>query len=74
MKITVQAYLDKDPEKVESNKDLIELYPAGGIEYYIFANQEQLRAVWITDSYECYISGDVTIEEMHSMIDSIGKG
>ena len=74
LKITVQAYLEADPEKVEINEELLEIYQASGVEYYIFSNFDQLRAVWTVDSYECYISGELTIEEMKMMIDSIGKG
>jgi len=72
--ITVRSYLDADPEKVEINVDLLEVYEAFGVEYYIFSNHDQLRAVWIIDSYECYISGELTVEELKMMIDSIGKG
>ena len=74
LKITVQAYLDSDPEKVEVNDKLLEVYKASGVEYYIFSNHEQLRAAWTVDSYECYISGELTLEEMKQMIDSIWKG
>ena len=72
--ITVQAYLEADPEKVEINEELLEIHEADSVEYYIFANNKQLRAVWAVDSYECYIAGELTMEEMKMMIDSIGKG
>lgn len=74
LKISVRSYVEVDPEKVEVNEDLQEIYKAGETEYYIFNNFDQLRAVWIKDSYECNISGDLTIEEIKKMIDSIGKG
>lgn len=74
MKITVQSYLDADPEKIEMDNTLLEVYTLSGAEYYIFQNDVQLRAAWITDSYECYISGDLTLDEMKAMINSIGKG
>ncbi len=73
-KITVQSYLGMDAEKIEIGPDLLEVYTASGIKYYIFENYDQLRAVWIKDSYECFISGDLTITEIKMMIDSIGKG
>lgn len=72
--LQVTSYLTADPEKVEINEELLEVYESSGTEYYIFANVEQYRTVWIKDSYECYISGDLTIEEIKMMIDSIGKG
>jgi len=74
LKFTVQSYLGTDAEKIEIGPDLIEIYGASDNEYYIFDNHEQLRAVWIQDSYECFISGELTIAEMKMMIDSIGKG
>jgi len=74
LNICVRSYEGIDPERVESSENLIEVYDVGGIQYHIFKNYDQLRAVWITNSYECYISGEITIEEMKKMIDSIPKG
>jgi len=72
--ITVRSYINTDAEKVEITEDLFEIYEVAGIQYYIFSNEEQIRAVWIKDSYECFISGELTIAEIKMMIDSIGKG
>lgn len=74
LKISVRNYHTSDPEKIEINDSLLECYKRHDVEYYILANNAQLRAVWLNGSYECYISGDLTIEEMKTMIDSIGKG
>lgn len=74
LKILVQSYLTIDSENMEVGEDPLEIYEVSGVQYYIFANNKQLRAVWQKDSYECYISGDLTIEEIKMMIDSIGKG
>lgn len=72
--ITVRSFLESDLETVEISDEPVEIYEVSGTEYYIFENAEQLRAAWIKDSYECYISGELTIEEIKTMIDSIGKG
>lgn len=72
--LSIRNYVDFDPEKNEVGNDLIEIYEASGIDYYIFSNNQQLRALWIEGSYECYISGDLTLEELKMMIDSIRKG
>ena len=74
LNISIRSYDGIDPERVESSENLIEIYDVEGIQYHIFNNHNQLRAVWITSSYECYISGEITIEEMKLMIDSIPKG
>lgn len=73
-RIRIQSYSETDPEKIEINEDLTEIYESNGVEYYIFTNNKQMQAVWINDSYECYISGELTIEEIKQMIDSIEKG
>ena len=74
LRITIQDYLDADPIYVEQSEGLIEEYVVSGIAYYIFSNHDTVKAVWIVDSYECYISGNVTIDELKQMIDSIAKG
>lgn len=74
LKISVQSYFAERPEQIEMSVDFVELYTASGIDYYIFSNHTQNRAVWIVDSYECYISGELTIANIKLMIDSIMKG
>ena len=74
LNISIRSYEDSDPERVEINDTLVEIYTTSGIEYYIFSNYDRIRAVWIQDSYECSISGEITIEEVKMMIDSIPKG
>jgi len=72
--ITVKDYLDSFPSYVEQSEGLIEEYEVSGVIYYLFSNYDNVKAVWIVDSCECYISGNVTIEELKLMIDSIEKG
>ena len=74
LRITVQDYLDEIPVYVEQSDGLIEEYEVSGITYYLFENYEYSRAVWLYESYECDISGEVTIDELKKMIDSIQKG
>ena len=72
--ITVQSFLGMDAEKIEISDDLIEIYEVNGQQFYIFNNNQQIRAVWVNGSYECYISGSLAIADMKAMLDSIGKG
>ncbi len=72
--IRVQNYLDGDFQKLESDLDYSEIYAVGEYEYYLFINFDQTQAVWIVDSYECTISGDLSVDEIKLMIDSIEKG
>ena len=72
--VTVREYLYDKPLYVEQSEDLVEEYKVDGITYYLFSNLDNAKAVWITDAFECYISGNVTIQEIKQMIDSIEKG
>ena len=74
LNVTVRSFLTSDPTKIEINNDLVELYESAGTDYYIFYNDQILSAIWFRDSYECFISGDLTLKEIKTMIDSIGKG
>lgn len=73
IKISVRNYLEGRPEQVEKSEELLEIYEVSGISYYIFENYEQTQAVWTVDTVECYISGELTVEQIKLMIDSIGK-
>ena len=72
--ITVQDHLEGIPIYVEQSDGLVEEYEVAGVTYYLFKNNERTQAEWIVDSFECSILGDLTIEELKLMIDSIEKG
>lgn len=74
IRIKIADYLDSYPEQIEQSDDLLEIYTHAGIDYYIFSNYDQLRAVWINENFECYISGPLTVSEIKQIIDSIEKG
>lgn len=73
-KISVKSFRNSRPEEIEVSGNLIEKYSSAGIEYYIMQNNDILQAVWISDTFECYIAGDLSINEIKMMIDSIEKG
>lgn len=74
IRIRIVDYLNGAPVQVERSDSLIEMYSSNDIDYYIFNNFEELKAVWINGKYECYIIGPLTVSEMEKMIDSIEKG
>ena len=73
-RIRVQNYLDDDFQKIETSQEYSEIYSVGNQDYYIFHNNKQNQAVWVRGTYECIISGNLSIDEMKLMIDSIEKG
>ena len=74
LKIIIRNYLNADPQYIEQSDDFIETYTVSNITYHLFSNYDTSRAVWIIDSYECYISGNLTVDQLKLMIDSITKG
>lgn len=74
LKISVKTFSEMEPEQIEQSGCLLELYESSENNYYIISNYTQTQVVWIINTYECYISGNLPIEELKIMIDSIGKG
>ena len=74
LKITVQEHLDNEPFYVEQSDGLIEEYEVSGITYYLFKNNERTQAVWVVDSFECRITGELAISDLKIMIASIKEG
>lgn len=69
--IKIRQTIGVQAPQVEKNDDFIELYVVDGVEYYIFSNTETLQAAWSIGEFECIIGGNITLEEMKKMIDSI---
>ena len=74
LKIFVQLHMNSYPEQIERSDGYMTTIEHNGCSYYIFADNSQTRVVWIRDSYECYISGELTIEQLTQMINSIEEG
>ena len=55
----------------QKNTTIEEEYLAGGITHYIMGNTETLSAMWLNGCVEGYIQGELTLEELREMIDSI---
>ena len=72
--IRIENHLIDDFLKIETNQAFSEVYSVGNQDYYIFTNNSQNQAIWVCDSYECTISGNLSIDEIKKMIDSIEKG
>lgn len=74
IKIWIVDYLDGDPSQVEQSSSAYEVYERSGIKYYIFRDNDQMRAAWISESFECCITGPLSVEEIKNMINSVEKG
>ncbi len=74
LRLRVQTYPLTDALNIEIEEDILETYLSADTVYYIFPNEGQIQVVWVMDSYECCISGDISLDEAKKMIDSVEKG
>ena len=69
--ISIRQTVGVPAKQVEKSDNLIEIHLANDVEYYIFSNNAKLQVVWIIGEFECMITGNISIEEMKEMINSI---
>ena len=69
--IQIRREFGSDPVQIEKNDDLIEIYGADGVDYYIFSNMDSVHIAWVNGEYECLIIGKLSIDEAKKVIDSI---
>lgn len=66
---------DFNPEvytgKYQKDSTIYEEYISGGITHYIAGNLGNLNAIWTNGCVEGYIQGNLTLDELRQMIDSI---
>ena len=55
----------------QKNAEIEEEYLVGGITHYIMGNNKTLSAMWVNGCVEGHIQGELTVEELQKMIDSI---
>lgn len=71
LQIRLSDHVNTNPVQVEQSDSLLEMYSIDGIDYYIVENNEQIQIVWINGSFECVISGYLSLDEAKEIINSI---
>ena len=71
IRVSIRWLIGTKPEEIEKSDNYIMTYDANGIAYYIFENNNNLQATWVVGEFEGLIIGNVTLEEMKAIIDSI---
>ena len=69
--IQIRREFGSDAVQIEKNEDLIEIYTADGVDYYIFSNMDTIQIAWVNEEYECLVIGKLSIDEAKKVIDSI---
>ena len=71
MIVQIRKDFGSDPVQIEKNENLIEIYSADGVDYYIFSNMDSMHIAWVNGDYECLIIGKLSIDDAKKVIDSI---
>jgi hypothetical protein len=58
----------------EKDGEDVEKYVKDGIDYYIMSNLDSKRVTWINNRLLCSISGNLSVNELKEMVDSIYEG
>lgn len=65
---------DENGSNIEKDSREPIVYEAGGVNYYIFHNLDQVDAVAYIDDCEVMFWGNVSVEEMKKIVDSVYEG
>lgn len=71
--ITVYETIPEQMGGYEKNDETPKEHFANGIPHYIMGNMDWHSAAWVNENIECFIQGNLTVEELTKMIDSIYK-
>lgn len=69
--ITIYPVTDLVTSVYQKENDQATEYVAGDILHYIFNNTNEIVAVWNTENYTTLITGNISLEEMKKIIDSV---
>lgn len=57
----------------EKDSSVVEEYVSNGMTYYFFDNIDQKVVAWYDDCFECSIYGDISVDDLKNIVDSIKK-
>lgn len=70
--IIFSVLYDEDANRIyEKDRDNLELYESGEIEYYIFSNNGENVAAWYTNGLEYSLSTTISVHELKTILDSM---
>lgn len=69
--ITIKTRNELDPPHYEYSEILDEDYRSGGVSHHLIADENRIGAIWLSKYFEYHLSGNLTLEELKQMIDSI---
>ena len=74
--VTISQYYSADilnATVFEKDDSSVITYQSNGKNFYIFSNLENLTATWADENYCITITGEITLDQIKNIIDSIGE-
>ena len=74
--VTISQYYSADVLNAtvfEKDDSSVITYQSNGKNFYIFSNLENLTATWADENYCITITGEITLDQIKNIIDSIGE-
>lgn len=65
-------YIDSSISEKNPDPDRVKEYPSHGKLFYLFLNEEYIKGTWSDGKIVLSIRGNITVEELKAIIDSIG--
>lgn len=72
--IFVRQYNEQTSSKFEKGAKGIQEYTSNNMNFYLFKNTDRNVAAWTINNWECSVYGDVSIDDLKTMVDSIKEG
>ena len=69
--IQIVSLSDSSLSFYEKSGEDVSIYRRNGIDHHIIINEEKISVVWMSENNKCYITGDITKDEIKKIIDSI---
>lgn len=66
--VDVEYYQDEPTEQLQKTDAVIESFVVDGLTVYLLENTNSNSAAWVTEHYECYISGVVEKQSLKRMV------
>lgn len=71
LSITVSEITGSETAVYQKEADPPQQYTTGNVTHYLFTDSDQISAVWFSGNYTTLIVGNITLDEMREILDSV---
>lgn len=71
LSITISEITGSETAVYQKEADPPQQYTTGNVTHYLFTDSDQISAVWFSGNYTTLIVGNITLDEMREILDSV---